>query len=95
MESLHRDSSHLVTRKLVSALATFFFRFHHLWPRYLAHLAICLATDRTRPPLDSGDEMPMDQLLQSLEIPKIQAVVWIASHIVEDASRLDMNSAAK
>lgn len=95
LESLQKVSGRLVTRKLVSAIATYFFRFYRLWPHYLAHLVGCLAAGQTRPMLGTKESINVETALASLDGQRAQAALWVATHIVEDASRLDMNSSAK
>lgn len=95
LESLQKVSGRLVTRKLVSAISTYFFRFYRIWPHYLAHVVVCLTAGQTRPMLDAKESINIETALASLDAQRAQAAFWVATHIVEDASRLDMNSSVK
>lgn len=94
-ESLTPDTGPLVTRKLASALATFLLHFHQLWPGYLRHLVFCLASGRSCKPSALDTSFDYAAALDSLEPAHIQAALWVASNIVEDVQRVDLNATNK
>lgn len=95
IRSLHQERSRLVTRKLVSALSTFFIKYHTLWSRFLDHLIICLASNQPQPTDVLSDKMNQVSALEILDPLQIQAALWVTGNIADDAMRLDLNSTGK
>ncbi|KAK8146352.1 hypothetical protein G3M48_003209 [Beauveria asiatica] len=85
--------SRLVTRKLVSALSTFFLRYHTIWPRFLDHIGVCLANNQACCPDTVETSLQMSHIIEMLGQRQMQALLWVATHVVEDILRLDPNSA--
>ncbi|KAJ3499642.1 hypothetical protein NLG97_g173 [Lecanicillium saksenae] len=92
VDLVSKDGSRLVTRKLVSALSTFFIRHHAQWPRFLDHIGICLASNQPCRPDAMDPNINMSSILERLGQRQTQALLWLAAHIVEDVTRLDPNS---
>ncbi|RCI10987.1 hypothetical protein L249_5439 [Ophiocordyceps polyrhachis-furcata BCC 54312] len=95
IRSLMQADSLLVLKKLSSAIATYFIQFHYLWPCYLRHLVICLASSRslsTKATLDTGDTTAA---LNSLCAKRLQAVIWVLTSVMEDVSRIDLTAGNK
>lgn len=93
--SLNQERSRLVTRKLVSALSTFFIKYHKLWTRFLDHLIICLASNHPQSTDVLSDEGNQVSALEILDPLQIQAALWVTGNIADDVTRLDLNSTAK
>ncbi|EFY87485.1 importin 13 [Metarhizium acridum CQMa 102] len=83
----------LVPRKLSSALATFFLHFHQLWPSFVRHLSICLASWQYYDPLSLQSSVDVGRVLDTLDLNKLKAVLWVVTSIVEDVIRIDWNTA--
>lgn len=92
LESLGNGSGTLVIRKLCSALATFFIHFSNLWPKCVRHLVYCLDLGRSVPVKDLDDAPSTQTVVESLELPTLQAALWFAASFVEDAGKMDMAS---
>lgn len=90
-----KDGSRLVTRKLVSALSTFFLHYHTIWPRFLDHIGVCLANNQAWRPEAVQPTLQMENILDMLGPRQVQALLWVATHVVEDVTRLDPNSVKK
>ncbi|PFH55465.1 hypothetical protein XA68_18268 [Ophiocordyceps unilateralis] len=95
IRSLMRPDSPLVLRKLSSAIATYFIQFHHLWPLYLRHLVICLASSRSLSPTTTLGYDEAAPALSSLCPRRLQAAVWVVTSVMEDVSRIDLNAGMK
>ncbi|KAH8712487.1 Importin beta-like protein [Beauveria bassiana] len=92
---IRQAESRLVTRKLVSALSTFFLRYHTIWPRFLDHIGVCLANNQVCYPDTVEPSLQMCHMIEMLGQRQMQALLWVATHVVEDVLRLDPNSAKK
>lgn len=82
-------------RKLSSALATYFLHFHKLWPDYLRHLCLCLASRQIVPLEAVRETVDPAASLESLEADELQAALWAVTTMVEDANRVDLDTANK
>jgi hypothetical protein len=94
-DSFNQASGQLVSRKLASALATFFTHFHRLWPHPLRHLIYCLASQSACPPTTVDPSFEPDVALASFHGPQLQALLWVATSIAEDVAKVDLNAANK
>lgn len=93
--SLSENNSPLVTRKLSSALATFLVQFYRLWNHFVRHLIVCLASGQTHQ-INSIDEISdLHVALELLGPLQVQAALWVIGNVVEDASKLDLNTDKK
>lgn len=95
IDSVNGAGSRLVTRKLVSALSTFFLKYYEFWPRFIDHIALCLATNQACHPENLATETGMQEIIVRLVPHQIQALLWVSAHSVDDVARLDPNSATK
>ncbi len=95
MDLTSKDGSRLVIRKLVSALSTFFLQYHTIWPRFLDHIGVCLASNQACRPEVVEPNLHMNHVLDMLGPRQMQALLWVAAHVVEDVTRLDPNSVKK
>ncbi|OAQ88168.1 armadillo-type fold protein [Purpureocillium lilacinum] len=86
-------SGSLVSRKLSSAIATFFLHFHRLWPAYIRHLLVCLAARQSLDPSSVDETVGTADILARLDSAQLQAVTWVVTSVMEDAARFDMNAA--
>ncbi|KAL3959055.1 hypothetical protein ACCO45_007217 [Purpureocillium lilacinum] len=69
-------SGSLVSRKLSSAIATFFLHFHRLWPAYIRHLLVCLAARQSLDPSSVDETVGTADILARLDSAQLQAVTW-------------------
>ncbi|PHH68695.1 hypothetical protein CDD80_7340 [Ophiocordyceps camponoti-rufipedis] len=95
IRSLVHSDSHMVLRKLSSAIATYFIHFHHLWPLYLRHIVLCLACGQSLNPLETRELNELSSALSSLCPRRLQAAVWVVTCVMEDASRIDLSAGNK
>ncbi|KAG6030374.1 hypothetical protein E4U41_000118 [Claviceps citrina] len=93
LDSFKTSGSSLVPRKLSSALATYFIRFHHLWPSYVRHLAACLVSQHYHDPLDLNVSDVTSTGFPSIETNTLRAVLWVITSVLEDVTRTDLNAA--
>uniref|UniRef100_A0A8H7K7S9 Importin N-terminal domain-containing protein n=1 Tax=Bionectria ochroleuca TaxID=29856 RepID=A0A8H7K7S9_BIOOC len=92
LDSCSQGTAPLVTRKLASALATFLVHFHHIWTPFVRHLVVCLASGQPVH-LDLGTELPdIRPALANLGNAQRRAALWVVGNVVEEASKLDLNS---
>ncbi|KJZ75979.1 hypothetical protein HIM_04435 [Hirsutella minnesotensis 3608] len=92
LDSLLRSDGPLVSRKLSSALATYFLHFHSLWPRFVRHLAVCLASRQSRPLDFVDDTVNVVRNVFNLPSKHIQAALWVVTSVMEDVARIDLNT---
>ena len=95
IDSFFRGTSPLVSRKLSSALATFLVHFHTLWGRYICHLAACLGPRQSYHP---GLVVEPEELCSSITFlgpAELEAILWVVANVMEDASKLDLDSEKK
>ncbi|RDA83248.1 hypothetical protein CP532_4161 [Ophiocordyceps camponoti-leonardi (nom. inval.)] len=95
IRSLMQADSQLVLRKLSSAIATYFIHFHYLWPHYIRHLVVCLASARSMSPKATQDASDTIEFLNRLCAKGLQAVVWVLTSVMEDVSRIDLAAGDK
>ncbi|KAI9147908.1 Importin beta-like protein kap111 [Paramyrothecium foliicola] len=93
LDSLVSGGGQLVSRKLASALATFFLHFHRLWPQHLHHLLFCIAAGRACPPNAIDASLNVAALFKSLHGQQLQALLWVATSITEEVMKVDLNAA--
>ncbi|KEY67281.1 hypothetical protein S7711_04534, partial [Stachybotrys chartarum IBT 7711] len=93
LDAIAQGTSPLVSKKLSSALATFFLRYHQLWPRYICHLIFCFTSHQICRPDLVDPSLDIATIAQKLEPQKIQAILWVATTVAEDATKVDMNTA--
>ena len=94
-ESFAQGGGQLVSRKLASALATFFLHFHRLWPQHLRHLIFCLASRSACPPDSADPSLDLVAMLNSFDGSQLQALLWVATSVAEDIAKIDLNAANK
>ncbi|RQM06484.1 hypothetical protein DH86_00002304, partial [Scytalidium sp. 3C] len=81
----------LVTRKLCSALVTYFLHFPETWTKCIRHLIYCLCIGQAVP-YDSLESAPETSiLLQSTPKVKGRAVLWFAAALAEEVGKTDSN----
>ena len=95
LAALSRNDSSLVTRKLASALSTFFIHFSQLWPNCVLHLLVCLASFKGCPPNKVNGDVELSMVAETLGSLQIQPALWVVTNIAEDTAKLDINVAAK
>jgi hypothetical protein len=93
LDAFRTGSGQLVTRKLASALATFFLRFHRLWPHHLRHLLFCIAFGRSCPPNAVESNLDIGAVVRDLDTAQFQALFWVVTSITEDVTKVDLNAA--
>ena len=92
IQSLADGASPFVTKKLCSALVTFFIHFSHLWPRCIRHFVYCLDVGRGTPVESLDDALDADILVSKLDRRTLRAAVWFATTFVEEVGKTDMNA---
>ncbi|KAK3692694.1 armadillo-type protein [Podospora appendiculata] len=92
LQSLVDGSSAFVTKKLCSALITFFIHFPHLWPSCLRHFLYCLDIGRSTPVESLDDALQTNIIVGNLDRRKLTVAVWFATTLVEEVGKTDMNS---
>lgn len=92
LESVAQGAAPLVTRKLSSALATFLVHFYHLWGHYVRHLTACLASGQSSYPDHTKDMADIGPALHNIGSLQLRAALWVIGNIVEDASKIDLNT---
>ncbi|GJC86860.1 importin beta-like protein kap111 [Colletotrichum liriopes] len=93
VKSLDDGSGAMVVRKLSSALVTFFLAFPAQWEFCIRHLC-CSLSEGTALPLERVDgSINISHVLQALHSRKLQAALWFAGALVDEAAKVEMNSA--
>ncbi|KAF4504396.1 hypothetical protein G6O67_008335 [Ophiocordyceps sinensis] len=92
LDALGQAHCPLVSRKLSSAVATHFIHFHRLWPRYVHHLTVCLASRQSHSPNAIDDTVDTAAALGNLQPGQLQAALWVVTSVMEDVSRIDLNT---
>lgn len=97
LASFDRGASPLVSRKLASALSAFIIHFHHLCRLYVRHLVFCIASGESFHPkaAHDGDAQDLLPIIKDLSPPQLRAALWVVSNLMEDVSKLDLNSEKK
>jgi hypothetical protein len=89
-------SSHLVVRKLASALVAFFLRFNKTWAYCVHDIVQSLAFRRVT--ISSGDVASPPESSHVLEhlgvlnIAQFRAILWFTESLAEDIMKVDINS---
>ncbi|KAL2017293.1 hypothetical protein VTK56DRAFT_2316 [Thermocarpiscus australiensis] len=92
IQSLVDGAGAFVTKKLCSALVTYFIHFSHLWPGCVRHFVYCLDIGRGAPVESLDDALETDVLISKLGRQKLRAAVWFATSLVEEVGKTDMNA---
>lgn len=95
MESLTHDSGPLVARKLSSALATFFLRFHRVWRQFVRHLIHCFLSGQSYALLDGEGLQEPAANMSNLQPLQVQAVLSVLCNVLDDVTKVDLNAANK
>lgn len=99
MASFDQGASTLVSRKLASALSTFFIHFHRLCPLFVRHIVYCFAAGESLQPLAEanidGRAQDFSLVTRHLGSSHLRAALWVVSNLMEDVSKLDLNSEKK
>ncbi|KAK3997272.1 putative importin [Cladorrhinum sp. PSN332] len=94
IQSMNDGAGPIVTRKLCSALVTYFVHFSHLWPSCVRHFIYCLDLGRGTRADAADDALTTNVLVEKLDQQKLRVAVWFAMTLVEEVGKTDMNSAA-
>ncbi|KAK4169230.1 importin-13 [Cladorrhinum sp. PSN259] len=92
IQSLNDGAGSIVTRKLCSALVTYFVHFSHLWPSCVRHFIYCLDLGRGTQADAVDDALATNLLVEKLNREKLRGAVWFAMTLVEEVGKTDMNS---
>lgn len=92
IQSLADGAGNFVTKKLCSALVTFFMHFSHLWPNCVRHFLYCLDLGYGDPVRSLHDSVQVDLLVGNLDRQKLRAAIWFATLLVEEVGKTDMNA---
>ncbi|KAK3368200.1 armadillo-type protein [Podospora didyma] len=92
LQSLADGSGAFVTKKLCSALVTYFIHFSHLWPSCVRHFVSCLDIGRAFPPDALDDTLPTKELVLKLNGQQTKLAVWFIASLVDEVGKTDMNS---
>ncbi|KAK3939954.1 armadillo-type protein [Diplogelasinospora grovesii] len=93
LQSLVDGSGAFVTKKLCTALVTYFMRFSQLWPHPLRHLLYSLDIGRGMPVEGLDDALPANVIVGNLDRRKLRAAIWFTASLVEEITKTDMNVA--
>ncbi|KAE9568261.1 hypothetical protein CGMCC3_g15660 [Colletotrichum fructicola] len=93
VKSLDDGSGALVIRKLSSALVTFFLHFPTRWESCIRHLCWSLSEGAHLSQERISPTSDLSGLLQSLHPRKLQAALWFSGTLVDESSKVEMNSA--
>lgn len=93
VQSLADGAGAFVTRKLCSALVTYFMHFSHLWPSCVRHVLYCLDIGRGTSVEGLDDALGADLLASRLDRPKLRVATWFATSFVEEVGKTDMSAA--
>ncbi|AEO69005.1 uncharacterized protein THITE_2054084 [Thermothielavioides terrestris NRRL 8126] len=92
IQSLSDGAGHFVTKKLCSALVTYFMHFSHLWPACVRHFIYCLDLGRGASVESLDDALQTDLLVGKLDRQKLRAAIWFATSFVEEVGKTDMTA---
>ena len=92
LQSLVDGSGAFVTKKLCSALVTFFIHFSQIWPGCLQHFIYCLDIGRSTPVEALDDALQTNVIVGNLDQPKLKVAIWLATSLVEEVGKIDMNT---
>ncbi|KAK2000503.1 hypothetical protein LX36DRAFT_654334 [Colletotrichum falcatum] len=93
VKSLDDGSGAMVIRKLSSALVTFFLCFPAQWEFCIRHLCCCLSEGTALPEERVDGSVDISRVLETLHSRKLQAALWFSGSLVDEASKIEMNSA--
>lgn len=93
MGTAKQDGSQIASRKLISALSTFYLHFSRLWPGFIYHLAASLVSKTAYLPV-STQESDFYTVLEQLSDKDALCVTEVANHVMEDILRLDLGSSS-
>ncbi|KDN66221.1 hypothetical protein CSUB01_08047 [Colletotrichum sublineola] len=93
VKSLDDGSGAMVIRKLSSALVTFFLFFPAQWEFCIRHLCCSLSEGTALPQERIDGSINMSHILETLHSRKLQAALWFAGSLVDEAAKIEMNSA--
>lgn len=93
MKSLDDGSGAMVIRKLSSALVTFFLCFPTRWELCIRHLCCCLSEGGPVPQDGITVNINLSTVLETLHPHKLQAALWFSGALVDEAVKVEMNSA--
>ncbi|KAL2132662.1 hypothetical protein VTI74DRAFT_3532 [Chaetomium olivicolor] len=92
IQSLADGAGAFVTKKLCTALATYFMNFSHIWPSCIRHFVYCLDLGRGAPPEALDDALGTEILVSKLDRQKLRVAIWFATSFVEEVGKTDMNA---
>ncbi|KAK4238590.1 hypothetical protein C8A03DRAFT_33405 [Achaetomium macrosporum] len=92
IQSLVDGAANFVTKKLCSALVTYFMHFSHLWPNCIRHFIYCLDLGRGAPVESLDDALQTDILVGKLDRRKLNVAIWFATTLVEEVGKTDMTA---
>ncbi|KAK0629841.1 armadillo-type protein [Bombardia bombarda] len=92
LQSLVDGSAAFVTKKLCSALVTYFIHFSHLWSGCFRHFLYCLEIGQSAPAASLDEGLQTSAIVERLDSCKLRAAVWFATSLVEEVGKTDMNS---
>ncbi|KAK1598807.1 armadillo-type protein [Colletotrichum navitas] len=93
VKSLDDGSGAMVIRKLSSALVTFFLCFPAQWEFCIRHLCCSLSEGSALPQERVEGSIDMSYVLETLHSRKLQAALWFSGSLVDEAAKIEMNSA--
>ncbi|KAK1979492.1 armadillo-type protein [Colletotrichum cereale] len=91
--SLDDGSGAMVIRKLSSALVTFFLCFPAQWEFCIRHLCCSLSEGTALPQERVDGSINISHVLETLHSRKLQAALWFSGSLVDEAAKVEMNSA--
>ncbi|KAK0673919.1 putative importin [Cercophora samala] len=92
IQSLSDGAAPFVTKKLCSALITYFVLFSHVWPACVRHFIYCLDIGRGVPVENLDDALSTEILVGNLDSQKLKVAIWFVTSLVEEVGKTDMNS---
>ncbi|KAI1479635.1 ARM repeat-containing protein [Daldinia eschscholtzii] len=87
--SLRDGTAGFVVKKLCSTLVTYFIHYSHTWPRCIRHLSYCLESRTYVPIEDADNSSPYEDIVQSLDVENLYAVLWFAQILPNEAEKID------
>ncbi|KAL2270454.1 hypothetical protein VTJ83DRAFT_2638 [Remersonia thermophila] len=92
IQALADGAGNFVVKKLCTALVTYFVHFPQLWPNCLRHFVDCLDLGRGTPPAGLAKPLSTEALVSKLDRPKLRLAIWLATTLVEEVGKTDMNA---
>ncbi|KAI2630597.1 ARM repeat-containing protein [Hypoxylon sp. NC1633] len=90
--ALRDGTGRFVLTKLCNTLVTHFIHYSHTWPRCVRHLSHCLQTRTSVPFGHALDNPPIENLVQSLDVNDVFAMVWFTQYLANEIGRIDTKS---